>query len=67
MGVQLSIENIFLHPTVSGMAQVLENTSGGTRKEQSIVSLFQEIAAMSSGEIASSLADDKLKPSGGKG
>lgn len=67
LGVQLSIESIFLRPTVSGMAQLLENTSGETRKEQSIASLFQEVAAMSSSEIASSLAEDKLKPSGGKG
>lgn len=67
LGVQLSIENIFLHPTVSGMAQVLEITSEKNREEQSITSLFQEMAAMSSSEIASSLEEDKLKPSGGKG
>lgn len=67
LGVQLSIESIFLRPTVSGMAQLLENTSGETRKEQSIAGLFQEVAAMSSREIASSLAEDKLKPGGGKG
>ncbi|MBT2291732.1 acyltransferase domain-containing protein [Paenibacillus albidus] len=67
LGVQLSIESIFLHPTVSGMAQLLENTSGEAVKEQSIERLFQEMAAMSSSEIASALAEDKLKPSGGKG
>ena len=51
------LESIFLRPTVSGMAQLLENTSGETRKEQSIAGLFQEVAAMSSREIASSLAE----------
>ncbi|ASA21623.1 type I polyketide synthase [Paenibacillus donghaensis] len=67
MGVQLSIDSIFLHPTVSGMAPLLENTLQNVSKKQTIEQLFQEMAAMSSEEIASGLAEDKLKPGGGKG